>query len=177
MRVLLALTLKLPLQTAWRRAPLALSHPILALLAVVLCGSCSSLHTPVVFGWLFQTKRSPFQGCLSRLMKRWSCSIMLPRYLTCLNSICSGSIRAALRSAIARRHPGSELLHHSDRGTEFTSDRYQAAFLGSRPLRKTRVRTARQYLRVIVPSSFSSCSTSRSIGWIPRTCFFSSFLA
>jgi len=33
----------------------------------------------------------------------------------------------ALRMAVARRHPGSELLHHSDRGTEFTSDRYQAA--------------------------------------------------
>jgi putative transposase len=29
--------------------------------------------------------------------------------------------------AVARRHPGSDLLHHSDRGTQFTSDRYQAA--------------------------------------------------
>src|SRR5581483_536766 len=33
----------------------------------------------------------------------------------------------ALRMAVARRHPGSDLLHHSDRGTQFTSDRYQAA--------------------------------------------------
>jgi len=33
----------------------------------------------------------------------------------------------ALRMTVARRHPGSDLLHHSDRGTEFTSDRYQAA--------------------------------------------------
>lgn len=33
----------------------------------------------------------------------------------------------AVRMAVARRHPGSDLLHHSDRGTEFTSDRYQAA--------------------------------------------------
>jgi putative transposase len=33
----------------------------------------------------------------------------------------------ALRMAVARRHPGSDLLHHSDRGTEFTSERYQAA--------------------------------------------------
>lgn len=32
----------------------------------------------------------------------------------------------ALRMAVARRHPGSDLLHHSDRGTEFTSERYQA---------------------------------------------------
>nr|WP_236065097.1 IS3 family transposase [Reticulibacter mediterranei] len=33
----------------------------------------------------------------------------------------------ALRMAVAHRHPGSDLLHHSDRGTEFTSERYQAA--------------------------------------------------
>jgi putative transposase len=33
----------------------------------------------------------------------------------------------ALRMAVARRHPGSELLHHCNHGTEFTSDRYQAA--------------------------------------------------
>lgn len=33
----------------------------------------------------------------------------------------------ALRMAVARRHPGVDLLHHSDRGTEFTCARYQAA--------------------------------------------------
>ncbi len=32
----------------------------------------------------------------------------------------------ALRMAYARRHPGSDLLLHSDRGTEFTAERYQA---------------------------------------------------
>lgn len=32
----------------------------------------------------------------------------------------------ALRMALAARHPGADLLHHSDRGTEFTSERYQA---------------------------------------------------
>jgi transposase InsO family protein len=36
-------------------------------------------------------------------------------------------VELALRMAYARRHPGAGLLHHSDRGTEFTSDRYQAA--------------------------------------------------
>ena len=36
-------------------------------------------------------------------------------------------VELALRMAVARRHPGSDLLHHSDRGTEFTSERYQAA--------------------------------------------------
>jgi putative transposase len=36
-------------------------------------------------------------------------------------------VELALRMAVARRHPETGLLHHSDRGTEFTSDRYQAA--------------------------------------------------
>jgi putative transposase len=36
-------------------------------------------------------------------------------------------VEMALRMAIAQRHPQAGLLHHSDRGSEFTSDRYQAA--------------------------------------------------
>jgi putative transposase len=36
-------------------------------------------------------------------------------------------VELALRMAVARRHPEVGLLHHSDRGTEFTCDRYQAA--------------------------------------------------
>lgn len=36
-------------------------------------------------------------------------------------------VELALRMAVARRHPEVGLLHRSDRGTEFTGDRYQAA--------------------------------------------------
>jgi putative transposase len=36
-------------------------------------------------------------------------------------------VELALRMAVARRHPEAGLLHHSDRGSEFTSERYQAA--------------------------------------------------
>ena len=36
-------------------------------------------------------------------------------------------VELALRMAVARRHPEAGLLHHSDRGTEFTCERYQAA--------------------------------------------------
>lgn len=36
-------------------------------------------------------------------------------------------VELALRMAVARRHPQAGLLHHSDRGSEFTSQRYQAA--------------------------------------------------
>jgi putative transposase len=35
-------------------------------------------------------------------------------------------VELALRMAVARRHPEAGLLHHSDRGIEFTCDRYQA---------------------------------------------------
>lgn len=36
-------------------------------------------------------------------------------------------VELALRMAVARRNPQAGLLHHSDRGSEFTSDRYQTA--------------------------------------------------
>jgi transposase InsO family protein len=36
-------------------------------------------------------------------------------------------VELALRMAVARRHPDAGLLHHSDRGSEFTSEIYQAA--------------------------------------------------
>src|SRR5260370_16809510 len=35
-------------------------------------------------------------------------------------------VELALRMALATRRPPTGLLHHSDRGSEFTSDRYQA---------------------------------------------------
>ena len=35
-------------------------------------------------------------------------------------------VELALRMALATRHPPAGLLHHSDRGSEFTSERYQA---------------------------------------------------
>ncbi len=40
-------------------------------------------------------------GLTSRLIKRWSCSIRLLRYFTCLSSTLSGRTPAALRSAMA----------------------------------------------------------------------------
>jgi putative transposase len=35
-------------------------------------------------------------------------------------------VELALRMAVATRRPPTGRLHHSDRGSEFTSDRYQA---------------------------------------------------
>ncbi len=49
----------------------------------------------------------------SRLVVGWAMAATQDSQLTEL----------ALHMAVARRHPGSDLLHHCDRGTEFTSDR------------------------------------------------------
>jgi putative transposase len=38
-------------------------------------------------------------------------------------------VELALRMALATRRPPTGLLHHSDRGSEFSSDRYQALLL------------------------------------------------
>lgn len=35
-------------------------------------------------------------------------------------------VSAALRMALAQRHPQAGLLHHSDRGSQYTSKDYQA---------------------------------------------------
>ena len=47
------------------------------------------------------TKKKPIPGLTNRLIKRWSCSTRLLRYLTCLSSTDSGSVPVALRSAMA----------------------------------------------------------------------------
>jgi putative transposase len=65
-------------------------------------------------GWLYV---AVILDLFSRLVVGWALAATEDSELTEL----------ALRMAVARRHPGSDLLHHSDRGTEFTSDRYQAA--------------------------------------------------
>jgi putative transposase len=78
-------------------------------------------------GWLYL---AVILDLFSRLVVGWAMAASEDSALTEL----------ALRMAVARRHPGSELLHHSDRGTEFTSDRYQAALheLGIELIRMSR---------------------------------------
>jgi len=65
-------------------------------------------------GWLYL---AVIVDLFSRLVVGWAMAATEDSELTEL----------ALRMAVARRHPGSDLLHHSDRGTEFTAERYQAA--------------------------------------------------
>jgi putative transposase len=65
-------------------------------------------------GWLYLVV---IVDLFSRLVVGWAMAATEDAELTEL----------ALRMAVARRHPGSALLHHSDRGTEFTAERYQVA--------------------------------------------------
>lgn len=64
-------------------------------------------------GWLYV---AVILDLFSRMVVGWAMSATEDSELTEL----------ALRMAVARRQPGADLLHHSDRGTEFTSERYQA---------------------------------------------------
>jgi transposase InsO family protein len=64
-------------------------------------------------------------------------------------------VELALRMAYARRHPGAGLLHHSDRGTEFTSDRYQAA-LRELGIEVSRSRTANCWDNAAMESFFAT---------------------
>jgi putative transposase len=64
-------------------------------------------------GWLYL---AVILDLFSRMVVGWAMAATEDSELT----------KLALRMAIAQRHPGSDLLHHSDRGTEFTSERYQA---------------------------------------------------
>jgi putative transposase len=61
----------------------------------------------------------------------------------------------ALCMALARRHPGSDLLHHSDRGSEFTSDRY-LALLAASGIQGSMSRTANCWDNAAMESFFAT---------------------
>jgi transposase InsO family protein len=65
-------------------------------------------------GWLYL---AVLLDLFSRMVVGWAMSETEDSALTEL----------ALRMASARRHPGADVLHHSDRGTQFTWERYQTA--------------------------------------------------
>jgi putative transposase len=64
-------------------------------------------------GWLYV---AVILDLFSRLVVGWAMAATEDEQL----------VELALRMALARRHPPAGLLHHSDRGSEFTSDRYLA---------------------------------------------------
>jgi putative transposase len=64
-------------------------------------------------------------------------------------------VELALRMAVAQRHPPTGLLHHSDRGSEFTSDRY-LALLAELGIEVSMSRTANCYDNAAMESFFAS---------------------
>jgi transposase InsO family protein len=64
-------------------------------------------------GWLYL---AVILDLFSRMVIGWSMAATEDEQL----------VELALRMAVAQRHPPAGLLHHSDRGSEFTSDRYLA---------------------------------------------------
>ena len=61
----------------------------------------------------------------------------------------------ALRMALARRRPQAGLLHHSDRGSTYTSEDYQA-LLQQEGMRVSMSRTANWYDDAVMESFFHS---------------------
>jgi putative transposase len=64
-------------------------------------------------GWLYL---AVILDLFSRLVVGWAMAAIEDEHL----------VELALRMALAARRPQAGLLHHSDRGSEFTSERYQA---------------------------------------------------
>ena len=64
-------------------------------------------------------------------------------------------VELAFQMALARRHPPAGLLHHSDRGSEYTSDRY-LALLGDLGIRVSMSRTANCYDNAAMEAFFAT---------------------
>jgi putative transposase len=64
-------------------------------------------------------------------------------------------VELALRMAVVKRHPPAGLMHHSDRGSEFTSDRYLAS-LSKLGIQVSMSRTANCYDNAAMESFFAT---------------------
>ena len=64
-------------------------------------------------------------------------------------------VELALRMAVVKRHPPAGLMHHSDRGSEFTSDRY-LALLAQLGIQVSMSRTADCYDNAAMESFFAT---------------------
>ncbi len=93
-------------------------------------------------GWLYL---AVILDLFSRMVVGWSMAATEDEQL----------VELALRMAVAQRHPPTGLLHHSDRGSEFTSDRY-LALLSELGIQVSMSRTANCYDNAAMESFFAS---------------------
>jgi putative transposase len=70
----------------------------------------------LVFERMIQVTNTGGAGCVFRLIVGWAMASHREESL----------VEAALWMALGRRQPVEELLHHSDRGSQYTSLAYQA---------------------------------------------------
>jgi putative transposase len=93
-------------------------------------------------GWLYL---AVILDLFSRMVIGWSMAATEDEQL----------VELALRMAVAQRHPPAGLLHHSDRGSEFTSDRY-LGLLTELGIEVSMSRTANCYDNAAMESFFAS---------------------
>jgi len=93
-------------------------------------------------GWLYL---AVILDLFSRMVIGWSMAATEDEQL----------VELALRMAVAQRHPPAGLLHHSDRGSEFTSDRY-LALLAELGIEVSMSRTGDCYDNAAMESFFAS---------------------
>ena len=93
-------------------------------------------------GWLYL---AVILDLFSRLVVGWAMAATEDEQL----------VELALRMAVVKRHPPEGLLHHSDRGSEFTSDRY-LALLAELGIQVSMSRTANCYDNAAMESFFAT---------------------
>jgi putative transposase len=97
---------------------------------------------PTAEGWLYLAVALDL---FSRMVVGWSMAATEDEQLVTL----------ALQMALARRHPPAGLLHHSDRGSEYTSLGYQA-LLAELGIEVSMSRTANCYDNAVIESFFDT---------------------
>jgi putative transposase len=97
---------------------------------------------PTAEGWLYL---AVVLDLFSRMVVGWAMAPIEDEHLVTL----------ALRMALARRHPQAGLLHHSDRGSEYTSRGYQA-LLAQMGIEVSMSRTANCYDNAAMESFFDT---------------------
>lgn len=101
---------------------------------------CDITAIPTAEGWLYL---AAVVDLFSRLVVGWAMDSVHDEHLVTL----------ALQMALARRHPQTSFLHHSDRGSEYTSQGYQA-LLRHMGIEVSMSRTANCYDNAVMESFF-----------------------
>lgn len=99
-------------------------------------------YIPTMQGWLYV---SVVLDLYSRMVVGWSMSGNCDEKL----------IEHALHQALARRHPKTGLLHHSDRGSQYTSQAYQAC-LGKAGIQSSMSRKGNCWDNAVMESFFGT---------------------